>query len=335
MYEEYRKDVLLELSKVLGDNSEAMMLALIAVDKASHKYEITQKTYDLVPLSNVSDEYLRLYLASLSIEGKSNGTLKNRYYAIKNFFAHVQRPIEDVTTNDIRSYLYKIKDDSSETNEEKTRQRLFAFFSFCVDEGLLQTNPCARIRAIKTPKAQIKPLSDNELQILFDSGTTKYELALVSFLYSTGARIAEAAYVKVKDLDFDAHRVRLFGKGKKERFANLSDSAMENIKEYLLIRNSDSPYLFKGKRKDDGVTSHALRRTIQQIAKRGGITVNPHQIRHTTATNLQKTMPIQQISKYLGHANITTTMVYADINREEMDNNFNLAMNKKGTLHKC
>lgn len=328
-YEDYRRELIIELGKVIKDNN-TLLQAIGAVDFVSNQYEVSPKNKALISQANLNSVVINNYLASCKCGGikggQSNGTIENKYYAINKFFKSVQKSYKDVCTNDIRAYLYMITDTVSNKSAEKARQYISGFYKFCVLEKLINDNPCLNIGQIRTEKAEISPLTNDEMYRLRNATQTKFEKALVEFLYSTGARIAEAATIKISDLDFYAKEAHLIGKGQKHRTTFISISCEYALKEYLNSREDNNPHLFVSSRGQHEMTTKALRNHIHEISNRVGLKVNPHQIRHTTATNLQGVMPIQNISKYLGHESISTTMVYAKIDRKAMKLEFERGM---------
>ena len=142
--------------------------------------------------------------------------------------------------------------------------------------------------------------------------------AILEFLFSTGARVTELCGVKLKDIDFEKREVVLFGKGKKERISYLSNTAVKAIKAWLENRPHASEYLFNNIRGGKPMSRENIEKIFRRLSQVSGLSetikVTPHVIRHTTATQaLDNGMPIEEVQKLLGHAKISTTMIYIDM----------------------
>ena len=192
-----------------------------------------------------------------------------------------------------------------------------SFFKWANCEGYIPTNPCANIRAIKYQRKQRGHLSDVEMEMLREACVTLRDKAMIEFMYSTGCRVSELISVKISDVDFDKGEVLLFGKGSKYRTSYLNARAKILMKEYLLTRNDDSPFMFVTLRKPyRPLTKSAVENKVKNLGKDAGIQqkVFPHLIRHTTATlGLQRGMNITDIQRMLGHERVDTTLIYAKV----------------------
>lgn len=111
--------------------------------------------------------------------------------------------------------------------------------------------------------------------------------------------------------------MHLFGKGRKHRTSYINAKAEVTIKKYLESREDDNEYLFVSKRAPHNPLSvKTIEDIIRKIMKKYPDihkTVTPHIFRHTTATiALQNGMPIENVSKLLGHSQVSTTQIYAE-----------------------
>lgn len=94
--------------------------------------------------------------------------------------------------------------------------------------------------------------------------------------------------------------------------------------QLLTHKGINSPALFVSERKPHGrIKKAAIEKRVRQLGEMSGIgrRVYPHLIRHTTATDgLFRGMPVEEVQKLLGHVNITTTMIYAEVSEENTKN---------------
>ncbi len=143
--------------------------------------------------------------------------------------------------------------------------------------------------------------------------------AILETLFSTGMRISELINLKISDIN-KTGTIFIKGKGKKERFAYLTDRAEKHIKNYLEVRGeSTSPYLFlpyRGKnvnKKDKKISPNYLEEKVKKYRELLGfnIPVNVHGIRHAFATYLAESgaSPVA-IQTLLGHESLNTTTRY-------------------------
>ena len=141
---------------------------------------------------------------------------------------------------------------------------------------------------------------------------------MIEFLYSTGCRVTEVCNVRLDEIDWQSRTVLIHGKGNKQRTDYLNDKCCILLKEYLKTRKQDSEYLFCSSRfpytkLSKNSIDGEFKQKFSELSERIGKPITPHIIRHTTATlSLQSGMDITQIQKMLGHASVSTTMIYAE-----------------------
>lgn len=323
-YNEFKNSLVLNLTERFPEMDIASLNRILQIiDCTANDYDFTRKCTDLIVSGGVP-EVLKLYLAAKVVEGYSKGTLYNAQIICTNFFQTVGKPIDRITSNDIRVFLYTWQNahNVSLITLDKYRVLLSTFFHWCCAEGYIEKDPTAVIKPFKAEKKQRESLTQVELEYMRKACQDIREKALIEFMYSTGCRAAEVCEVKRSDVNFDTGEVHLFGKGKKHRTSYLNAKASVNLKEYLDSRIDDCPYLFVRSRRPVGrLTTSSIAKIVRDIAARANLTkhVSPHIIRHTTATQAVKHgMLVQEVQKLLGHANIATTMVYVETDDSEI-----------------
>ncbi len=229
-----------------------------------------------------------------------------------------------------------------------TRRKLAAvrtFFAFLLREGKADRNPCAGVRGPKMPRrlpivltqAQVAALLDAPLDSLMSqdgrSPTPEEEFAAVrdkailEFLYSTGARVAECAAVSIRDIDLGAGTVLLEGKGSKERLAVIGGPAALAIS--AMLERADS--LFDGARAPSApvfrnieggrITTRSIERMLKRWLAAAGLPANvtPHKLRHSFATHmLEAGADLRSVQELLGHASLSTTQIYTHLAIERL-----------------
>ena len=116
----------------------------------------------------------------------------------------------------------------------------------------------------------------------------------------------------------------MFGKGDKHRISYMNAKAEIAIRDYLGSRTDTNQALFVSDRKPHNrMKKEAFERRVRLLGERSGIErrLYPHLIRHTTATDgLERGMPVEEIQQILGHVNIATTMIYAQVSQRNVRN---------------
>ena len=285
-----------------------------------------------------NEEYLKQFLAIKMVKGLSEKSLKLYTNTVRKFFSYVDKPVPDMTANDVRYYLAirKTRDGITNTTLNNELLNLRSFFTTLNTEELIPKNPTAKIDAIKKEKRVKEPFTEIEVELLRKAalnprtklGHPKRDLAIVEVLYSTGCRIGEI--VNIRRSDINGEKVKVIGKGNKERYVYLNPRAQMAIIDYLSTRTDNYDWLFPGyKRETQGremedkpIDKGSIGAMIRNLGKRAGVEhAHPHRFRRTAATiALRRGMPIEQVSRMLGHENLSTTQIYAITADEDVQN---------------
>ena len=246
--------------------------------------------------------------------------------------------IRNLTAGTVRAFLTHLEQGRG-CSPQTRNQRLAAIRSFA--RYVASHRPedvawCIRIRAIPLKKTASKPvgyLEKPEVDALLatprsDTPQGRRDRALLQFLYSTGARVSEAAGLVVADLQLKAKGSRhavvtLRGKGGKTRLCPLLHGAAEALATLVEGRSPRDP-VFRSRRGQaltrSGIRQMVRRRARQatrKIPSRAAKRVTPHTLRHSAATHLLRAgVDLNTIRAWLGHANLQTTTIYAEIDLE-------------------
>lgn len=208
----------------------------------------------------------------------------------------------------------------------------FAYLQAVAPERMLQCQQIMAIPRKRAPKANVRWLELGEVEALLAAiDSSRYSglrhLALLSLLYDSAARVSEVAGARVRDLRTDdPARIRLFGKGSKERFVPLMGDTVEVLEKYLARRSerdgcTPDDYLFvnrSGERLTRGGITYILQK-YWSAANCGSPSkqITPHVMRHSKAVHLlQAGVPLIYIRDFLGHVEVATTEVYARCDQE-------------------
>jgi integrase/recombinase XerD len=189
---------------------------------------------------------------------------------------------------------------------------------------------CQRVAAIPTkrvPPPETRFLERDEIQQLLHDLPSRGPLALrdrtlILFLYNTGARVQEAADLRVEHLDLSHHpTVRLHGKGDKWRTCPLWQQTARTLEQLLHSQPQPAtPQSAVFTARQQPLTRYGIYKIVRRHASRlddprTGRRVSPHTFRHTAAVHLLEAgVEVNVIRGWLGHADLTTTNRYAEIN---------------------
>lgn len=239
--------------------------------------------------------------------------------------------LSEVAIRDFRSWL---TDKAVTGVKSSSRARSLAgirnFFNWMDKNGIMH-NPAAAM--LQTPKRAAKvprPMDLNQLFKLIDQAIDHVtdwvglrDYALFSLLYGSGLRIDEALSLNVGDWPTDGLKMRIMGKGGKEREVPLLPIARERVEAYRhaapLSEDAGAPLFcgLRGKRLNQGVAQ----KTMRDLRVTLGLpdTVTPHALRHSFATHLLGAgMNLREVQHLLGHASLSSTQIYADVDHEGM-----------------
>ena len=270
-------------------------------------------------------DFLPIYIAAKRVEGCSDKTLHYYETSISNALVSINKPVKQITTDDLRLYLdtYQQRNNAGKVTIDNVRRVLSSFFSWLEDEDYILKSPVRRIHKVKTGKTVKETYSDEALEIMRDHAENIRDLALIDLLASTGMRVGELVQLNRGDIDFENRECVVFGKGDKERKVYFDARAKIHLQNYLAERTDDNPALFVtllspfNRLKISGVEIR-----LRELGRKLNIhKVHPHKFRRTLATMaIDKGMPIEQVQHLLGHQSIDTTMVYAQVSQSNVKN---------------
>lgn len=266
---------------------------------------------------------MNMFLSAKDIEGCSNRTIKYYKDIILKFIKNVDKPIKEITTDDIRLYLSKYKEESScnSVTMDNIRRIFSSFFSWLEDEDYILKSPVRRIHRVKTATIVKETLTDENIENLRDECSHVRELAIIELFISTGMRVGELVNLNIDDINFEDRSCIVLGKGNKQREVYFDARTKIHLQQYLNLRTDEENALFVSKIKPyHRITISAVESIIRNMGKKLNIKkVHPHKFRRTMATTaIDKGMPIEQVQKLLGHTKIDTTMHYAMVNQNNV-----------------
>lgn len=332
MKEQLTYEMCLMFARVLPDVNTNTIRSVITV--ALEHYTVTKSTTEITTYNgDPNEKLLKAFLVAKKVNGASDKTVKYYAFILQQFFRKSEVLADKCTANDIRVYFAKreIDDKVSAVTRNSERRVLSSFFQWLNDEELIRVNPMRKIPKIKAKKEQKKAFDDMELEKIRNGCKSEKETAIIEILISTGCRVSELCGIKLEEIDGDT--VIVHGKGNKDRTCYLTAKARLAIDEYIHTDyfqkryKLGSPYLFARENLGSGEYMNQMgTASVENLTKRIGRDVgidkcHPHRFRRTCATMaLNRGMPIEQVSKMLGHESVETTQIYLDLNEETLKN---------------
>ncbi len=303
---------------------------------------------------------LRDYLFYMeTIKGRSPKTAEGYYIDLRTFLRFLKRSkglvspstlFEEITINDVGAdllrtvtlsdayeFLHFVSSERSNSAAARSRKvsSLRGFFGYLtVKAGVLKDNPVRELEVPTLKKSIPKYLTlENSIELLASteeqrSETRERDYCILTLLLNCGMRLSEL--VGINNTDIRDNRLRLLGKGNKERIVYLNDACIAAIDAYQAYKRAnsivarDNPNALFVSRNRQRIS----RRRVQQIVERQLAAIglddkgfSTHKLRHTAATLMYQHghVDIRMLKEMLGHANLGTTEIYTHISNEQLE----------------
>ena len=240
--------------------------------------------------------------------------------------------VDAIDKRAIRAYLAAL---AARNATKKTILRrlsaLRSFYKFLVKKRLVEHNPFDEIDSPKLDKKIPPSLSLSQVERLFEQpNTTTYlgfrDRCIMELFYSSGLRISELVGLDREAFDQRNFRLRIMGKGKRERIVPITKTAAKWLTDYLNHQERHQDIDEHKAQADDRaiflnkwgtrLTARSVDRRFEEYLKASGLVgkITPHTIRHTIATHwLEKGMDLKTIQVLLGHSSLATTTIYTQV----------------------
>ena len=284
--------------------------------KIMREYDVqTAQVYDRSNLPRRGEAFL----AAKRIDGCRPKTIKGYRERLKMFMTQCSKPVQAITTDDLREYLAYLVDERHlmDNSVQAHINTLRSFFSWLVDEDNIRKSPMRKIKSLKIDKLRSRhPLTAEQLELVRDGCRGYKEKALVEFLVSSGCRVSEVAGLRVDDIDWRDRKCKVIGKGNKERTVYFSVRAKLMLQLYIAERRGGEALFASSRAPYEPLTDRGIEKMISKLGKRIGMErpLYPHLMRHTFASHaLNCGMELTIIQHLLGHSDPKTTLIYAEI----------------------
>ena len=261
-------------------------------------------------------------------------TIKNYLNSLRQFVLWLGVPIEQVTHKEVSDYIdYLMAKGLNPETINSQLNRIRQFYRYLQDQEQLRTvNPVKSNHRLRVPKPLPKHLQDQQANAFLDVAKRPRDQAMFLLMLRCGLRVEEVANLTLDVIEFKRRRIWIQdGKWGKDRVVCVSNDAMKALIEYLRLRpQSETQKVFlveKGTYKGQPMSIRGIQKRMEYYAKKTGIKLSCHQLRHTMATQmLNAGAKLVTIQDLLGHSSIRTTERYSKVSNLKVQQDYHKAM---------
>ncbi len=235
--------------------------------------------------------------------------------------------LDDVRSRHVLSFLQQLHDRGRQPSTlARNITSLKRFHRYLLLQGITSLDPVAEVESPRLQRRSPACLSALEVELLLDAPDTSSPLglrdkAMLELLYASGLRVSELIGLTLPYLQLDSGLLRVRGRGNRERVVPMGSQAVKYNKAYLdiarpaLVGPESGAEVYLNAR-GSSLSRMAVWKAIRTAASRAGLErdISPHTLRHSFAAHLlQRGVSLQIVQELLGHADISTTQVYARI----------------------
>jgi site-specific recombinase XerD len=283
-----------------------------------------------VDMTNVMVNFRRY----LKRRNYSRHTVKYYLSILKQYVIWLAVPLEQATSDQMDQYVDYLHSKRMEPASINLYLAIIrVFYSYLkYKENINVLNPVKSGYRLRTPKALPRFLKEPEVEVLFDTIKGKRDAAMFKLMLRCGLRVEEVANLTMGAIDLKRRRIMVYhGKGSKDRMVYMSDDARDALVAYLKQRSHyriKKIFLVeKGTYRGKAISVRGIQKRIEYYAKKSGIKVSCHRLRHTMATQLLNAeAEVETIQDLLGHNWITTTQRYCRISNVKVQRDYFKAM---------
>lgn len=265
------------------------------------------------------------FVASLRQRAVPLNTIKSYAHDLHLFVQAMPADLTLVTSDQIQTFLT-----SNARHSAATRRRRYStlctFYHWLLRYEVVSDNPMERLDPIEQVEREPRPLSSEAVTAILKAipVSNLRDRALFMLLYETGIRVGEALSLLATDVDLstDDEKIRVFGKGQRERTVMLTAApeSVRLLRRHLKQSHINSGSVFRGDPRYGGsplpLEYSVAHYAWQKYCRTAGIQATIHQLRHSRASQLlQAGVPVTTVRKQLGHRNIQSTLLYAEVDQ--------------------
>jgi len=263
---------------------------------------------------NGFERVYKLLQQQVLLRGQSRSTLENYIRRIAGVSLHFGRLPEQVSDDEINEYLASLAVAAKSPSRSNFKHAVYGLRYYFRLIGM--NKRVISLPSLKKDFSLPVILNRSELKELFRAAPLLKHRIVLTLIYSAGLRGQELINLKLSDIDYERKTIHIRqSKYKKDRIVPLSDYMAKGLQKYI---SAEHPYIwvFNGKEPDGRYSVRGLSWVMRETLKKTSIAkpVNLHSLRHTYATHLlEEGLNIVTLKELLGHAEITTTMIYLHV----------------------
>ncbi|MDP7636911.1 MAG: tyrosine recombinase [Phycisphaerae bacterium] len=291
------------------------------------------------PAASEAQRHVAGFLDYLQVEcGLANNTRKAYAGDLRRFCAYIGgmrgggRTLGGLTARHVEGFLRSCRADGlAVSSSSRALAAIRMFCRYLVIHGVLKRDVSTAVEAPRKWHRLPTVLDRRGVEELLSApqvGLDAHALrdrAILTVLYATGIRAAEAAGVKLSDVNFNLGVVRVLGKGAKERIVPVAEEALHAVRDYVdsgraAAGQARADELFLS-RSDRAMGREDIFRIVRKYVRRAGLRgrVSPHTLRHCFATQLLSGgADLRSVQEMLGHADIATTQIYTHVDASRL-----------------
>jgi integrase/recombinase XerD len=229
----------------------------------------------------------------------------------------------------IMSYFLHLRDRGySAASIARKTAAMRSFFQYLRRQGDVISDPTQGIGSPEVKKPLPRTVEDDQVRALMtflesrDTPEGLRDHAMLRLLSATGMRVGELVMVNLGDIDFSDGRVRVVGRGNRERTLPLDEATLASVRVYLerarpfLTRNVQAEEALVVNQRGQRLTRQGFWLIMKGLVRDAGLPaiMTPHMLRHSFATHqIGEGLELEELRKLLGHASIATTQVYTQL----------------------
>jgi site-specific recombinase XerD len=261
-------------------------------------------------------------------------TIRNYMCTLRQFVLWLDVPVEEATNKQILQYIDLLLDQELKPKTINCHlDSIRGFYEYLREgENIPIANPVKRGYVLRLSNPLPRYVRDEDIRKLFDVVRTARDRAIFMLMLRCGLRVEEVANLTIGAMDLKRRKIIVQqGKGGKGRVVYLSKDAFDALVHYLRVRpSSRAKRLFlveKGTYYGRAISVRGIQKRIEYYARKAGVKVSCHQLRHTMATQLLNAdADLVTIQDLLGHSRIKTTQRYCKVSNLKVQRDYFKAM---------
>lgn len=249
-----------------------------------------------------------------------NSTTARHYvHDLRQFNQLVSKAPRAITREDVDQFVEdQLERGLTATTVNRRLAALHEFFEYLAAENQEEEwrNPVNWKRhKVKAGKPLPRDVSEPEIERLFEQITQARDQAMFRLMLDAGLRVEEVALLRTSDLmaasDGSLGRLRVQGKGDKERFVWLMPETLQIVQAWLEQRPEVADEALFITRRSKGFSVRGIQERLAYYCRLADVKISPHQLRHTFGRRMAEAkMPVTSLAALMGHAKVTTTQIY-------------------------